>query len=328
MTVLRNQPGHRFYIANSRSSVAHSLKLFEKKQVEYLLIHPRNRNRCRVITRNTLLGRSRNRILADVPGEPSLHVQEEQQEDILVDGFHNTSLRYAVVFDRQQRVRNVLDREELFGLSPCNRARDIITHMQEERDVLLRELHHRVKNNLQMISSLLSLQLSHIREELPDTMLVAYRGRLNTIALVHRYVYETEDFSQVDFTRFVTAYLTTLSCSSHGHAIQIKSELHDIRLPIDYAVPCALILNELATNAIKYAFVEAGDGVLEIRLQREGNGFLLSVADNGIGMGESFQLDKEASLGLTLVRILAAQVNAAVECLTGKGARFVFRFRI
>jgi PAS domain S-box-containing protein len=197
----------------------------------------------------------------------------------------------------------------------------------EEKEVLLREVHHRVKNNLNVISSLLNLQSLAIQT--PEEALAAFRNsrdRIMSMALVHEELYNSRSHARVDMNEYVenlTRHL--LQAYGSGDDIHLKAEAVGIVLGVDTAIPCGLILNELITNALKYAFPKGGAGDIHVLLRTVDDGFLeLSVSDNGIGFSEGYET--RGTLGLSLVQMLTEQLDGTLDFSTGNGTRCVIRF--
>jgi PAS domain S-box-containing protein len=187
-----------------------------------------------------------------------------------------------------------------------------------EKEVLLREIHHRVKNNLAVISSLLYLQSSTTQDEQTLRMLQNCRDRVYSMALVHERLYRSEDLASVDFAEY-TEELTNQLFRHHvlsADTIRLKLDIETIPLDIDRAIPCGLILNELISNALKHAFPNGRSGEIRVSLQRTRNGGLvLSVADNGVGLPDEATLQARRSLGMHLVHSLATQLDTQIEFL-------------
>jgi len=188
----------------------------------------------------------------------------------------------------------------------------------QEKEVLLREIHHRVKNNLSVINSLLYLQSSTTQDEQTLRMLQNCRDRVYSMALVHERLYRSEDLASVDFAEY-TEELTNQLFRNHvlsADTIQLKLEVEKIPLDIDRAIPCGLILNELISNALKHAFPNGRSGEIRVSLQRTKNGgLILSVADNGVGLPDEATLQTRRSLGMRLVHSLATQLDTQIEFL-------------
>ena len=200
-----------------------------------------------------------------------------------------------------------------------------------EKDVLLGEIHHRVKNNLQIIHSLLDLQSTNIEDEQVLGLLRESQNRIRSMALIHQTLYESKDFAQVDFRRFLDTLLSTL-VSSYGvgsDRISLSIGLSNVRLPINAAIPCGLIVNELVSNALKHAFPGSRAGDISISLAQQGQDqVLLSVSDNGIGIPAGFDIDQATTLGLQLVSLLVDQLGGTLTIKRAGPTRFQLQFPV
>ncbi len=197
----------------------------------------------------------------------------------------------------------------------------------QEKEVLLKEIHHRVKNNLQIISSLLSLQSENISGRDPAKTFRESQDRIRSMALIHEKLYQARDISHVDFAEYVrslTAYL--LRSYVTGPGIRLIVDIEGIALDIDKAIPCGLIINELVSNSLKYAFPEGSQGEVRIALSRDGNGYTLLVADSGAGLPPGLDFRNTPSLGLQLVNTLVGQLEGTIELLPGAGTSFRVTF--
>jgi len=201
-----------------------------------------------------------------------------------------------------------------------------------EKEVLLREVHHRVKNNLQIISSLISLQADSLTDERMQAVFGDVRDRVHAMALVHERLYQTGNLAQLNFAEYAGSLLQYL-WRSHG-ALAEKVQLHyliaPIVLPIETAVPCGLILNELAGNALKHGFPNGKRGEVTVALECDPAAATacLRVSDNGVGLPVGRDWRQSGSLGLRLVHILAGQLRGTLETGTGPGAEFRVTFRL
>ena len=200
----------------------------------------------------------------------------------------------------------------------------------EEKSVLLREIHHRVKNNMQVISSLLRMQSRNLEDETALTMLADIGGRVRSMALVHEKLYGTDSLARVDFADYMRS-LTEDVLSGYGArraGVVAAYELEPLEFTIDTAVPCGLILNELVTNALKYAYPAGAGGELRIALRRLDDGRCeLLVADDGPGLPAGLDWRDAPSLGLRLVvNLVEHQLRGSVEVEQGTGLGFRIRF--
>ena len=200
----------------------------------------------------------------------------------------------------------------------------------EEKEVLLKEIHHRVKNNLQVISSLLKLQATHIEDPAALEMFNESRHRIQTMALVHEKLYQSESFSRVDFGEYARSLSSLLASTYRDKAarLALKTEIEEVSLGVDIALPLGLIINELISNSLKYAFPNGGEGEVRIGINRVGNDQLqLIVADNGIGFPANVDFRKTETLGMQLVLALSGQIGGSVELRSDAGTEFRILFR-
>jgi PAS domain S-box-containing protein len=197
-----------------------------------------------------------------------------------------------------------------------------------EKTSLLQEVHHRVKNNLQMISSLLSLQARRIRDDETRAFFHESQGHVRSIALLHECLYQSRDLGRVDMQDYVDKLVRTLT-RTYGQSARIVTEIDQVHLPADLAVPCGLIINELITNALKHAFADSrnvGDNEIRIDIRRVDDDLELVVADNGAGFPSASDPSRTETMGLTLVRDLSVQVRGRAEFMSANGARCTVRF--
>ena len=199
-----------------------------------------------------------------------------------------------------------------------------------EKDTLLQEVHHRVKNNMQVISSLVSLQAEEATEPAVQALFQEVRGRVKSMALIHDRLYRSESLAQVDFAEYVRELTDDLLRSYRPVArVTLRHETDPLQLEMDTAVPCGLILNELVTNALKHAFAGRAEGELTVELRAgEAGEVCLRVADNGVGLPAGLDWEKSRSLGLRLVRILTKQLNGTLTVRTGPGTETRLTFPI
>ena len=205
---------------------------------------------------------------------------------------------------------------------------DLIEGSLAEKETLLREIHHRVKNNLQIISSLLSLQINKISDPRTIEALKDSQTRVLSMALVHEHLYNGKDFSRISLKDYIKALGTKLfqSYRAEDESIRFELEIPEIYVDINTAIPLGLIINELITNSLKYAFKEKKDGTLSITATEDAQSFTIIVKDNGSGMAEGITLENQTSLGLRLVHRLTGQLHGTVRVETTEGTKFVFKF--
>jgi two-component sensor histidine kinase len=198
-----------------------------------------------------------------------------------------------------------------------------------EKEVLLQEVHHRVKNNLQIMSSLVKLQSHHIKDPYMLEILRESENRIRSMAIVHTKLYNSKNYEELDFADYVRS-LTESFYTTYGmklNKINIRIEIKDIILNIDTAIPCGLIINELVSNCIKYAFPDKREGMITISMSTNKNGsYTLIVKDNGVGLPEGFNVHTSKTLGIELVTLLTSQLNGTLEIATNGGAEFKIIF--
>lgn len=220
----------------------------------------------------------------------------------------------------QSIVRDITDRVK---------SEEAIRAALREKDLLLREIHHRVKNNMQVIVSLLRLQSRQIGDEAMKEMFRVSQSRIQSMALIHEKLYQSPDLAGVDFGAYVevlAAYLRT-SSGPAASRVGVDVQVGDVRLDINRAIPCGLIINELVTNALKYAFPQKREGRVRIVMAEEGRGrFSLTVSDNGVGLPREVDLEKPEHLGLQIVKELVRQLDGRldVDRMGGTTFRIVF----
>jgi PAS domain S-box-containing protein len=210
------------------------------------------------------------------------------------------------------------------------RAEQWLERTLEEKEILLKEIHHRVKNNMQVVSSLLQLQSRYTRDPEALAMFKESQDRIRSMALIHEKLYKTKDLSRVDFADYLHTLGEMMSRSYGGTraGVRIVIDADPAWLGVDTAIPLGLILNELVTNAMKHAFSETSGGQISIRFRDETAGrYALVVEDDGQGLPDSFSLESDTSLGLRLLRILTGQVEGSLAFTTNEaGTRFALGF--
>ena len=198
-----------------------------------------------------------------------------------------------------------------------------------EKDVLIEEVHHRVKNNLQVITSLLGLQARTIKDAPTRKKFEESRYRIQAMAILHEILYESSSLAEIDFADYLRRLVEHL-VRSYGAGSRIRTEvrLEPLQCHRDVALPCGLIVNELLSNAFKYAFPGRKIGEIHVALRRESQGTVhLTVQDNGVGLPPELDWKNSPTLGLRLVRTLARQIDAEVKTRGRTGTFFSITFR-
>jgi two-component sensor histidine kinase len=199
-----------------------------------------------------------------------------------------------------------------------------------EKEVLLKEIHHRVKNNMQVISSLVDLQAEEVKDPAMRGIFRDVVNRVRSMAMVHENLYQSTDLAQVDFADYARSLLGYLwRAQGTANGIRLDLELESVLLTVNAAVPCGLILNELFGNALKHAFVGRDSGKITVSLKKSPQGkACLGVRDDGTGMPPEIDCKNARSLGLRLVQMLARQLKATVEVASTKGTEFTIAFEV
>lgn len=200
----------------------------------------------------------------------------------------------------------------------------------EEKNVLLGEIHHRVKNNLQVVHSLLDLQSSMISDPQVQEMLLDSQNRIRSMALIHQSLYQSKNFSAVSLGSVLETLIPILmqSYRSTNQLLDYTIDSEDVDIPLNQAIPCGLIVNELITNVIKHAFPGDLEGAVQVQLRRHQNQVSLSVTDNGVGIPESLNIEKSDTLGMQLVALLSDQLGASLDIHHRNPTRFTLTFEI
>ena len=198
----------------------------------------------------------------------------------------------------------------------------------KERETLLKEIHHRVKNNMQVVSSLLSLQADRATNVEAQAVLTASQSQIRSMALIHEKLYSSGTLSEIDFADYVESLIDELlrMYNVAPGAITITTDIEDVHFGVDTAMPCALILNELVSNCLKHAFPTGGIGEVTIGLQHADGSFTMTVADDGVGYPADADFRMTRSLGMQLVTALVGQLNGTIEMSRGNGTSFVISF--
>ena len=205
----------------------------------------------------------------------------------------------------------------------------------KEKEILLQEVHHRVKNNLQIINSILNLQKNFVEDENAITGLEEIQNRVSTMSIIHETLYQNTDVSSIGFSSYLTRIAGNIIQSYRSSTmVELVTELEDIQAPLDQAIPCGLILNEWVSNAMKYAFEGRENGTITVALRRvepedkpEEEEIQIEVRDDGVGLPEGFEWSGRDSLGLYLVQALSEQLDGELLAESDGGTRFLVSFR-
>jgi PAS domain S-box-containing protein len=220
--------------------------------------------------------------------------------------------------------------ERFENLTERKQSEEKIRQSLKEKESLLREIHHRVKNNLAVVSSLLSLQARKTEDVTVRRLLEESQQRVKSMALVHEKIYHAKDLASINFKDYISSIISEITSLYRINTNAVTTDLHieDIELDLDLesAVPCGLIINELLTNAYKYAFPDNRDGVISVNFTKTGDTYTLTVKDDGVGLPEGFDYREAATLGLQLVSGLAGQLGGTLQIKSDKGVEAVVAF--
>ena len=270
-----------------------------------------------------------------VNSDPFINNIQEVYSNSDVHDFDTIELKDGRIFEWYSHPQMISD--EIVGRVWS--FRDVTTrkHMEQqiekslrEKVMLLKEIHHRVKNNMQVISSLLYMQSKKSKDLQVQEILRESQNRIKSIALVHEKIYQSKDLEQIDYTdylRKITRYL----CESYLTDLQnltLNINTDTVFLSVDKAVPCSLIVNELVSNALKYAFPDQRKGTISIDFQRRGDLFVLTFQDDGVGFADGVRFDHPETLGLDLVYGLVRQLNGSIELNQVSGTSYTVRFPV
>ncbi len=199
----------------------------------------------------------------------------------------------------------------------------------QEKESLLKEVHHRVKNNMQVISSLLNIQAETIGNDVFSGLLGESQQRIKSMSLIHETLYQSEDLLEIDFKDYIDILATSLHrfYAVQGVIVSLDIRVDNVSLDIETAVPCGLIINELISNSFKHAFKgRTGRGTISVSFKNVGCRYVLVISDDGVGLPEGFTLESTASMGMEIVSILTQQLDGKVQYQSENGARFEISF--
>ncbi len=270
-----------------------------------------------------LLGHNLNELAFRINGVPSVGILSRLQKGSLpadaaiFRGERQLGVKLLAVEDDHRSSMVVLVND----ITEQKRAEAEIKRSLAEKEVLLKEVHHRVKNNLSMVASLITLQSEYLKNRHDVEVFQQIRDRISSISLVHEQLYLSEDLTKVDFGAYVkqlTANLLQSVLSGPKH-IELTIEVEEARLDINASIPLGLIIAELFTNSVKYAFKGRTHGSVTVRLERRGSSYVLTVEDDGIGLPKDISPRTATTLGFQLVYALALQLNAKVTVKRQRG---------
>jgi len=207
------------------------------------------------------------------------------------------------------------------------RAEEALVRSIKEKEVMLKEIHHRVKNNLQVVYSLLNLQAKGIADQTVRAMFEESKNRVSSMALIHERLYRSEDLAFIDFKEYLQRLIVGIADTYNRRDIVINVDMEPLSLDINKGIPCGLIVNELASNSLKHAFPEGRNGKITLCINKNNAGQnILTIADNGIGFPAGIDFKNTSSLGMQLVTVLTGQLNGTIVLLREEGTKFIITF--
>jgi PAS domain S-box-containing protein len=200
---------------------------------------------------------------------------------------------------------------------------DLKVKNAEQKELLLREIHHRVKNNLAIVISMLSLQTRSNPDPVLGSIIQDIEMRIRSMALIHEHLYRSENLDRIPLAEYLKSLSTIIGSTFQRKNVVFQSELEPMDANIEAALPIGLITNELLTNAFKYAFAEEGQGTIKLSLSRvDEDGFMLEISDNGRGLPEDFSFEDQTTLGMFMVKLLVEQLYGHLEIINKNGTTF------
>ena len=251
----------------------------------------------------------------DAIAKEQLEKQKIQRNAIVAGGAFFVILSGILLFGyRRNKKNNIL----------LNAKNEAIVARDNEKELLLRELHHRVKNNLQIVSSLLRLQSKQLKDENAIYAIQDSRNRVEAMSLIHQKLYQKDILTDISIREFINNLITNIAASygAGPERMQLHLDIEDIIVHVEIAIPLGLILNELISNAYKHAFTDIAGPRLELVLKKDGQGILVIVKDNGIGMPKDFDIKTSKSFGMDLVDSLVKQLHGTLNLYNTEGTCF------
>jgi len=209
-------------------------------------------------------------------------------------------------------------------------AEEYLKKSLEEKDILLREVHHRVKNNMQIISSILRMQSRNIEDPKLKDVLQESQNRIHSMALIHENLYNNKSLADIKFSSYIKSLTGNIARTYTSQNANVNFDYHidDAYLPMDIAIPCGLIINELISNSLKYAFVDKENGTISISFKHiKGDEFELTVSDDGIGISDEIDITKTKSLGMKILHKLVQQIEGELQSDFSNGTKFTIIFK-
>lgn len=259
----------------------------------------------------------------------NLIIEEKEKTNLIIIIIGLIALLVTGTFALRNNRRKRIEIEKM-NVSISNKKEELKTSLKE-KELLLKEIHHRVKNNLQVISGILNIQNNNITDEKTKKLLVEGQDRIQTIALLHKTMYQNENFNIVDFKTYINELISYIKKANNNDNknIEIHIEIENIRLNIDTAIPLSLIINEIITNSFKHAFIDKKEGLISISILKTNNeSYQLIIKDNGIGLPENLTIDRNSkTVGFDLIYGLSQQIEGKIETSNINGTLIKIQFK-
>ncbi|MFV8355341.1 histidine kinase dimerization/phosphoacceptor domain -containing protein [Flavobacterium sp. XS1P32] len=248
-------------------------------------------------------------------------VENKNQKDLLTFICVLLSIALAFIFFYIKTNKTIKNKNKVIETEKIRTQKSLV-----EKEILLKEIHHRVKNNMQMVISLLKIQALDAQKLTVEDFISVSEARINSMVLVHENLYQSQNLSKVDFKEYMNNLISSIISSYQGFKkIELQLDVHDIYFDIQTAIPIGLIVSELINNAYKHAFVNRSSGTIKISLKENKKKFTLTISDNGIGF-ENKQ-EQQNGLGLELVRLLVSQIKGTLQIENSLGTIFTIQFK-
>lgn len=217
-----------------------------------------------------------------------------------------------------------------FDITENKKNEEKVSQSLKEKEILLKEVHHRVKNNMQVISSILNLQSSYVKDDYALSLLKECQNRIKSMAYIHESLYQTKNFEGVNFSEYVSTLTKNLvhTYSVNTKGVKLVLNLNDLFLNLDLSIPCGLIINEIISNSLKYAFPHKKGGIIFVNLTIKNNLVNIEIGDNGIGIPAHVDIKQTQTLGLQLVDTLIEQIDGSLKLERNNGTKFIIKFKI
>jgi PAS domain S-box-containing protein len=260
-------------------------------------------------------------ISSGMPWKGEFHNRKKSGEE------YWASVQIGAIKDAEGRILSSVAVEQ--DITEAKRQEERIKQSLKDKEIMLKEIHHRVKNNLQIVSSLLKMQSeNHSNEETIEALKVS-RSRIVSMALVHENLYKTPDLSRIDMKNYIDKLSMNIFAAFgvRNNKISFHSEVNDVKLGLETAIPLGLMMNEIITNSLKHAFPSCDNGEINVRLEKDNDSYRLSVKDTGIGIPKDFLTKTNGTLGKQLIKTLCSQLDGEMHINNGRGTEFLINFK-